>query len=141
MHEVLQVLVTPNECQQVMIQRYFELPSSSRVYEPCRDKCSQCTKDLNLLTGRICRSKFTRMLISFCLGQLQSTAALIKFITTNKKDVFGISVPTRGMGLIHALCLQLVANGIIHLGICDNKSIVLERRVKSKACHCEVGNS
>ena len=39
----------------------------------------------------------------------------------NKKDIFGGSVPTRGMGPIHALCLQLVTNGIIHLGICDNK--------------------
>jgi hypothetical protein len=43
MHEVLQVLVTPNECQHVMMERYFKSPSSSRVYEPCRTKFTQCT--------------------------------------------------------------------------------------------------
>jgi hypothetical protein len=61
------------------------------------------------------------MLVSFCLGQMQTMAALIKSIKMNKKDIFGGSVPMRGMGPIHALCLQLVTNGIIHLGICDNK--------------------
>ncbi len=61
------------------------------------------------------------MLISFLRGQVQTTAALIKSIKMNKKDMFGGSVPMRGMDPIHALCLQLVANGIIHLGICDNK--------------------
>ncbi len=48
-------------------------------------------------------------------------AALIKSIKTNKKDIFGGGVPTRVMSPIHALYLQLVAKGIIHLGICDNK--------------------
>jgi hypothetical protein len=57
-------------------------------------------------------------------------AALIKSIKMNKKYIFGGSLPTRGMGPIHALCLQLVVNGIIH-----------EERVNPKACHCEVGNS
>jgi hypothetical protein len=46
----------------------------------------------------------------------------------NKKDIFGGSKPTRGMGLIHALCLQLVAKGIIHLGICDNKNHCLGKK-------------
>jgi hypothetical protein len=105
MHGVLQILVTPNKCQHVMMERYFESPSSSRVCEPCRAKCTQCTKDLNLLTGRIYRSKLTQMLISFCLVQMQTMAALIKSIKTNKKDIFGGSIPARGMGLINALCL------------------------------------
>jgi hypothetical protein len=141
MHEVLQVLVTRNECQHVMMERYFKSPSFSRVYEPCRAKCTQCTKDLNLLRGRICRSKLTQMLISFSSGQMQATAASIKSIKTTKKDIFGGSVPTRGMG-IHALCLQLVAHGIIHLGICGNKkALYWKERVKPKECHCEVGNS
>jgi hypothetical protein len=59
MHEVLQVLVTPNKCQHVMMERYFEIPSSPRVYEPCHDKCTRCNKDVNLLMGRIYRSKLT----------------------------------------------------------------------------------
>jgi hypothetical protein len=52
---------------------------------------------------------------------MQTIAALIESIKTNNTDIFGGSIPMIGMGPIHALCLQLVAKGIIHLGICDNK--------------------
>ncbi len=41
-------------------------------------------------------------------------AELVKFIKVNKDNIY-IDLPNKLMGPIHALCLQLVANGILNL--------------------------
>ena len=40
MWEVLCLLVIPNECQHVLMERYFEKPDSSLVKKKCGDFCS-----------------------------------------------------------------------------------------------------
>ena len=40
MMDVLRLLVTPNECQHVRMEKYFEKPDSSLVKEKCGDFCS-----------------------------------------------------------------------------------------------------
>jgi hypothetical protein len=57
------------------------------------------------------------------------TSALIKFINAKREYIFNKNdVPNRVMGPIHALCLQLVAKGIIDLGICQKKRTTLARK-------------
>ena len=88
----------------------------------CSVCCSQCRKDTHCLTGRIYRIKLSRLLITFSLGRMQTAGALIKFIKSNKGDIFHKNnVPNKMMGFIHALCLQLFAKGIVELGISDEK--------------------
>ena len=53
MMEVLAFLVIPEECQHVLMEKYFEDDSSTRVYEPCRTMCSKCAEYINPLTGRM----------------------------------------------------------------------------------------
>jgi len=53
---------------------------------------------------------------------MQTAGALIKFIKSNKGDIFHKNnVPNKMMGLIHALCLHLFVKGIVELGISDEK--------------------
>jgi hypothetical protein len=55
---------------------------------------------------------------------MQSSAALIKFVKTKKKEIY-CNVPNRMMGPIHALCLQLVATHILKFGKSDkNKNLI-----------------
>ncbi len=53
--------------------------------------------------------------------KLPTTAALVKFVMEKQTLIFHKSdQPKNGMGKIHAICLQLVATGILVFGIADN---------------------
>ena len=122
MREVLRLLVTPKECQHTLMEQYFEQTDSTLEKVQCTLFCSQCKHDTRSLTGRIHRNKLSQLLITFSTGRMQTTDALIKFIKSNKKDIFHKNdIPHKMMGPIHALCLQLFAKGIIELGISDDK--------------------
>jgi hypothetical protein len=78
-------------------------------------------------------------LISFCSGEIQSSAALIKFVKTKKKEIY-CNVPNRLMGPIHALCLQLVATSILELGISDkNKNLIGKTDLTPKSVIVKLG--
>lgn len=62
----------------------------------------------------------------FSTERMQITGALIKFIKSNKGDIFHKNdVLHKMMGPIHALYLQLFAKGIIELGISDDKKNII----------------
>jgi hypothetical protein len=64
---------------------------------------------------------------------MQSRAALIKFVKTKKNKIY-CNVPNRIIGPIHALCLQLVATGILELGISDkNKNLISKTDLTPKS--------
>jgi hypothetical protein len=49
MNEVLKLLVTPNECQHIMMEKYFKNSVSTRLYESCQNKSHHVQKILVLL--------------------------------------------------------------------------------------------
>ena len=120
MMEVLEFLVLPSECQHVILERYFEIPDG-RQREACGNKCLKC-RGIKELTGMIYRQKLTSCLVSFCSrGTMETPTTLVKFVKDNKDTIFHKNnVPRRSIGPIHALCLQLVASGIIHLCISES---------------------
>ena len=120
MMEVLKLLVLPSECQHVILENYFEHPDG-RQREACRNKCRKCS-GIKELTGMIYRQKLTSCLVSFCSrGTMETPTTLVKFVKDNKDTIFHKNnVPRRSIGPIHALCLQLVASGIIHLCISES---------------------
>jgi hypothetical protein len=88
MREVLTLLVAPNECQHTLMEKYFEPMDSTLEKVQCSVHCSRCRKDTLCLTGRIHRIKLSRLLITFSSERMQTAGALIKFIKSNKGDIF-----------------------------------------------------
>ncbi len=89
MKEVLAVIFFPTDCQHILMEKYFENPSSTQIYEPCGQKCSQCTNQANPITGCIHWGRTNNLLILFCsAGKIQPTTALLKFVKTNKEEIF-----------------------------------------------------
>ena len=72
MMEVLRLLVTPNECQHILMERYFEMPDSTLVKEKCGDFCSRCKMDNKSCTKQIHCDKLSRLLITFATGRMKS---------------------------------------------------------------------
>jgi hypothetical protein len=64
--EVLGFLVVPDECQHVILERYFEAPDTTRLFESCRHSCHICNRRSATATGRINRQKLTRQLVGYC---------------------------------------------------------------------------
>jgi hypothetical protein len=104
------------------MERYFEMPDSTLVKEKCGDFCSRCKMDTKSCTGRIHHDKLSCLLIMFATGSMQMTGALIKFIKSNKDQIYHKNDdPNKMMGPVHALCLKLVVKRIIELAISDDK--------------------
>ncbi len=122
--EVLCFLVVPNECQHVILERYFEAPDTTQLFESCRDCCHFCNQRSATATRRINRQKLTRQLVGYCSSASPpTTGALIKFVKDRQKIFFHKhDQPTKGMGPIHALCLQLIATGILEFAIADGST-------------------
>ena len=122
--EVLCFLVIPSECQHVHLERYFEAPDTTRLFESCRNCCPFCNRNRATTTGRINRQKLTRQLVGYCSSATPpTTGALIKFVKDRQRLFFHKhDQPKKGMGPIHALCLQLIASGILEFAIGDGST-------------------
>jgi len=128
--DVLDVLVSPEKCQHVLMEEYFENPERGIDNRAaCGSLCSYC-RDLsreerapwNL--GRINCKYLTDRLIYFFNGNTASPAGLIRFIKTNKRRIFeGYTMTTGGKSTsaIHALCLLLLRLRIIEIDMKEGR--------------------
>ncbi|KAL7524738.1 hypothetical protein ACHAWF_002535 [Thalassiosira exigua] len=119
--ELLQLTLTPTECFHVALERYFEHDREDHVRCECGHYCSYCTGGHDELTGTFRRKELCGLLVSKCFNGTQpSHKDFIRFIKSVKNEIYepGES-PDKVMGPIHALCLQLVANGIVDLSIAE----------------------
>ena len=91
--------------------------------QPCDNMCSVCAGESILFTGPIRRNNLISVLCSALqMSQSPATAISLKAaITKRKKDIF--VKPVKSAGQIHALLLQLYANGIIKFYIKDTNLI------------------
>ncbi len=91
MMSVLSFLMVPNDCQHVILERYFEDQNTARGSEPCLNSCLKCRR--KLATGRINWHKLTRLLMGYCSSSKSpTTAALVKFVREKQTLIFHKSV-------------------------------------------------
>jgi hypothetical protein len=119
MMEVLKLVVLSTTCQHALMESYFKNPDSTIPNICCLTKCAFCRNHYQHIIEQIHRETLSRLLIIFCSigAKNRATNNLVKFFSTNKSLIYHVSNVASPMGPIHGLCLQLVATGIIDLGI------------------------
>ena len=118
--DVLRLLVIPSQCYHVAIERYFEWD----VHTPgsCNNMCSYCCGAHITFTGQFIRRQVEGVLTSlFSVKLMVPPGELKKALNDSRKKIF--IIPPKNMGRIHALMLQLIANGILELGVSDSNKV------------------
>jgi hypothetical protein len=125
MMEVSKLVVVPTTCQHALMESFFENPDSTIQKILCLTKCAFCNNHYQHIIGQVHRETLSGLLITFCSmgSESKTTNDLVKFIKTKKSLIYHVSDVPKPMGPIHRLCLQLVATGIIDLGISNEKKI------------------
>jgi hypothetical protein len=98
--EVLRVLVTPDECQHVLIERYFDdVNRSLSDYHPCEMYCSFCTGSVYCSVGKIRKAAFYSFLVGHFLGKTPTPKSLMKLLREKVDNMFEPdSVPKSSSG-------------------------------------------
>eukprot|EP00956_Cyclotella_meneghiniana_P031331 scaffold81936_cov56-Cyclotella_meneghiniana.AAC.2 len=118
--EVLRFLIIPDRCYHSFIETYFEWDSSAKV--GCGDMCSFCKGHASGFTGVFKRMQVVGILTKQFREKLAvSGEDLKRALRDNKKTIF--TVVPKTMGPIHALLLQLIANGILNISVSDVSKI------------------
>ncbi len=126
LHKVLKFLVLPCTCKHVLMEQYFEDPGLLFQKEVCAGYCSYCKKDNNTTGGRVQKEILTNLLTRLFMGHAPTSKGLVKVIKLHKEKIYQSNdVPNRLMGPIHALCLQLIANGMILLLVHNDKQAMI----------------
>ena len=118
--EFMKLCFAPDECFHVALERYFEHKDSDER-PPCKLYCSFCSSDHTHFAGTSRKAELISVLSTECFKEQPPTADFfIKTIKHLKDTIYEPEeVPKGVVGPIHGLCLQLLANGIIDLGISD----------------------
>ena len=130
MHDVLELLVSPETCQHALMEKYFARPGTSTECIPCQSMCNYCSRGSAVgIAGAVYRDRLCNILITFCARNGQpTTASLIKCIKLNKDKIFHKRDIPRSMGPVHALCLQLIATRILELQVSSERRHLIGKR-------------
>jgi ATP-dependent DNA helicase RecQ/bloom syndrome protein len=118
--KVLNILVTPNECQHVLIERYFDDGNRSiSEYHPCAMFCSYCTNSVFRSVGKLKKEALYSFLVGQFIGKTPTPTSLMKVFREKADCIFDKgSIPKSGKGW-QALGLQLLALGIVRFDISE----------------------
>jgi len=134
---VLLFLVVPTTCYHKVMENYFEWERATGK-EDCAHYCSKCLNVVGGLTKRVNKERLQSLLADKVHGSNKSVGKFVKLMKSNKGLIFHEDdVPGREMGQMHALCLQMIAKGIIQLKIDDKTKMGTDkvtRRDLSVAC-------
>ena len=127
LHDVLRLLIVSTQCYDSQIENHFNW--EDRNLSPCNSMCSYCLRHCSNFTRLVVRKQIESVL---CMALLQNKKAtpdsLQNAITKHKSLIFESTISSAGP--IHALLLQLYANGIFKLYISDNNVIGTEKIMK-----------
>ena len=117
LHQELELLVLPTECYHVTIERYFEWETSADK-PSCPKHCSKCRGEIADATGRIkkvCWQSVLTEAINGAPGGV-SVGGFLKTLKKARKKLFHKDDVPKGLSMsqVHAVCLQMVARGIVH---------------------------
>jgi superfamily II DNA helicase RecQ len=122
--DVLRFLLLPHNCYHLTLKSYFGHPSLAQPRLPCGrlfscgNRCTYCRKDHHQFSTPFHKGKLVHYLSTkvFLQGPT-GVAKMIKLLGENKKVYFPTGFSSLPQGKIHGLVLQLIAAGIVSLGI------------------------
>ena len=123
--EVVEFLVVPSKCYHSVIEDYFERYEQS-AKSGCGSCCSFCLGENNDFTGKVYKKSILHVLLTklFGKGKAPTCPELISALKSGKDKIFHPdNMPSKNMGQIHGLALQLLAKGIIGLDVVDKSKI------------------
>ena len=106
------------------MEKYFEWEQCAKV--GCQRYCSFCLSEVPNFTKRVDRDGVVSVLIEKVHSTPKgvSVSNFVKAMKSSKDAIFHPKdVPKKSMGQIHALALQMFANGIIALDVKDTAKI------------------
>ena len=118
--DVLRLLITPEQCYHKSIEKYFEW----NVHTPgqCENMCSYCCGATKTFTGLVNRMQVVGVLTAVFHANPEVHPDVLKeAIKSSKKKIF--VVPSKFMGQIHGLILQMIANNILSLHVGDSNKL------------------
>ena len=134
------MLVLPEECHHISIEREFENPATYEQGEACGDLCSYCNGTYKRISGPLSRERLTAALETHIFNRgTVSAIGLTTFITGNqemsslKKQIWGDKAKVTPSN-VHGLFLMLFASGILEM-VLDNKDLAGKESIKLKNCH------
>eukprot|EP00986_Skeletonema_menzelii_P013052 scaffold7400_cov122-Skeletonema_menzelii.AAC.1 len=130
LNAVIRLLVTPSECYHSVLERHFEVHEDPNKC-PCQSYCTYCRDGMQHFTNRFHANKLKSFLTNNIQQQQTTTHQTpSKFIQALKKEKNNIfhkeEIPSRHMGPIHGLALQLYARDIIGIEVADTTKIGTE---------------
>ena len=130
LHQVLELLALTTECYHVAIERYFEWKTSADK-PSCPKHCSKCRGEIADATGRIkkvCWQSVLTEAINGASGGV-SVGGFLKTLKKARKNLFHKDDVPKGssMSQMHAVCLQIVARGIISTNVTDHTKVGTEK--------------
>ena len=127
-HDIMSYSIAPTDCFHRSIERYFEWEKAADK-PPCGQCCSYCLGEVERWTKRVNKDGVISFLSTklTVAGKPLSCSDLIKALKASKSNIFHPDdVPKKQMGQIHALGLQLIANGLIVLSVSDRTKVGTE---------------
>ena len=86
--------------------------------------CSKCLKEVGGIIKRVNKEGLQSMLADKVHGSSKTIGQFVKLMKAHKGVILHEDdVPGREMGQVHALCLQMIAKGIIQLKVDDKTKI------------------
>ena len=137
---ILKFLIIPDKCHHFTLEGYFEDPcvDKERSHESYKcGSCSFCNGEHAKRTGKVNKQALTSILIVNMQQQTHYTK-FVKQIKEKKDIVYDKDSIPGDAAPIHALCLQLLAKGIVKLNI-ENKSLIGTSNLEAK--HIDVSLS
>ena len=127
---MLDLLVLPTECYHSAIERYFEWETSEN--KPNYPKhCSKCAGEIADATGRIKKVCWQSVLTKTINGTAGGVdvASFLKTLKGARQKLFHKNDMPRGRDTsqVHAVCLQMIAKGIITLNVTDRTKVGTEK--------------
>ena len=128
LHEVLKLVVLPRTCYHTAIEMHFEWRRSANKVG-CEHCCSKCKNEVKDFTKRVDKGGLQSLLADKVVNKDLAIRDFVKVLKKHKSGMFHKEdVPGKdAAGQIHAVCLQLIAAGIVSLKVTDTSKIGTEK--------------
>ena len=122
LHKVLKLIVFPRTCYHTAIENPSEWRRSAIIVK-CQHYCSKCKGDVDAFTKRVYREGLQSLLADKVVNKDLSIRNFVKVLKKCKSGIFHKKDVLKDSGQIHAVCLQLIAAGIVSLKVTDTSKI------------------
>ena len=137
LHEVMLFLVVLTACYHKVIEEYFEWERATDK-EDCMHYCSKCLMEVGGFTKQVNKGELQSLLADKVHRSSKTIGEFVKLMKAHKGFIIHEDdVPGREMGQVYALCLQMIAKGMIELKVNEKTKVgtdKITRRDLSVSC-------